>query len=462
MIQTATLSLQEAIRSGKSLRDAGDLQGAESVFREISEKLPANPAGWVGLGQVLLDQFRATESIEALGEAMLRLGQSASLHHAMGVALSLAGRIGEAEQHYREAIALEPQRAEFYHSYARAKVFVEADGLHLRIEQLLNNATLTLADRCQLHFAAGKVYDDLGLYNTAFDHFQRGNRMKGAVYDRDRWNRLVDRSIEFFDRSTLKALRPRHESASTLVFVVGMPRSGTTLIEQIASAHTNVFGAGELNDLNLMSAQLAAQAGSEKPYPECITGVTDETFAALAQQYLFKRASECSSSTATVYCDKTPNNFFFIGLVHALFRNVRIVHCRRNPLDTLLSCYMTNFGVGQEYSYDLENLAHYYAGYRRMMGHWVSVSSIPILEMDYESLVLSQESESRRLIEFLGLDWQPACLEFQKNERIVATASNWQVRQPIYQRSLKRWKRYCEQVQPLANELARIGVSSTG
>ena len=456
-MEAKQLNLKDAIAIGQELREKQNYKEAERLFRQIVEQRPDQAAGWIGLGQVLLDKLEASDAIIAFEHAMKITPASGNLHYALGSAKSLIGRTYEAEAHYRHAIELDPGQAEYYLVYSRSKKFTELDGIHLRIEELLNTPGLQQQDRCYLHFAAGKIYNDIGFYDKAFHHLYKGNGAKGAVFDVEAWRKLVASSLDLFDRATLKRLRAQPRSTIEIVFIVGMPRSGTTLVEQILSSHSEVFGAGELEDLNVISGELVKHTGNATPFPHCLLEVDPSITLGLGNYYM-QRITKMANSPVRFCCDKSPNNFFFIGLMHVLFPNVRIIHCRRHPLDTLFSCYMTNFASGQEYSYSLDNLAEYYYGYHQMMNHWRDVSEIPILDVDYESVITDQQSESRRMVEFLGLNWENTCLQFQKNSRAVNTASNWQVRQPIYRHASGRWKNYSEHLQPLSEKLKLLGI----
>ena len=456
-MEAKQFSLKDAIVTGLKLREKEKYDEAEKLFRQITEQLPDQAAAWLGLGQTLLDKSEASDAIIAFEHAMKSMPATGAMHHALGSAKLLVGRTYEAEAHYREAIEREPTRTEYYFNYSRTKRFTESDGVHVMIEERLNTDELQQQDRCNLHFAAGKIFDDIGLYNKAFDHFCRANEAKDADFDVQNWRELVDSSITLFDRPMLERIRAQPRSTIEVVFIVGMPRSGTTLVEQILSSHSEVFGAGELTDLNVISEELVKHAGNMKMFPHCIPDVDPTTILGLGNYYM-QRIAEMTDSQVRFYCDKSPNNFVFVGLMHALFPNVRVIHCRRHPLDTLFSCYMTNFKSGQEYSYSFDNLAEYYHGYHRMMNHWQEVTGIPILAVDYESVVADQQSESRRMIEFLGLNWEDGCLQFQKNARVVKTASNWQVRQPIYRNAIDRWKHYSKHLQPLSKALNQRGI----
>jgi len=306
-----------------------------------------------------------------------------------------------------------------------------------------------------LHFALGKCYDDVGDAAQAFRHFQEGCRLKrkGMDYDAMENSRKIDSIIAAFDQTNLARLRVGGTASGLPIFVLGMPRSGTTLTEQIIASHPDVYGAGELHDL-LKVANGATPSGDS--YPGNLAGLTPELVSVWAEDYiagLQKRAPDARRIT-----DKMPANFLFIGLIHAMLPNAKIIHVSRNPVDNCLSCFTKQFSHNsQPFSYDLAELGKYYVDYTRLMAHWRKV--LPegaFLDVRYEDLVADNEAQARRLIAYCGLEWNDACLESHKTERSVRTASVTQVRQPIYTSSVERWRKYEEFLKPLLDELGDL------
>jgi tetratricopeptide (TPR) repeat protein len=305
-----------------------------------------------------------------------------------------------------------------------------------------------------LHFALGKCYDDVGNYVQAFRHFQEGCRLKrkGMTYDPAENSQLIDSTIAAFDQANLARLRTGGVDSDMPIFVLGMPRSGTTLTEQIIASHPDVYAAGELTDL-LQIASRATVSGVN--YPENIAGLTPELVTAWAEDYV--SGVRNLSPNARHITDKMPANFMFIGLIHAMLPNAKIVHVSRNPVDNCLSCFTNLFGHGLAYSYDLAELGRYYSDYARLMSHWRRV--LPegaFLDVRYEDLVADNEVQARRLIEYCGLEWNDACMESHKTKRPVRTPSVTQVRQPIYTSSIERWRKYEAFLKPLLDELGDL------
>jgi hypothetical protein len=244
-------------------------------------------------------------------------------------------------------------------------------------------------------------------------------------------------------RASIRSERP--------VFIVGMVRSGTSLVEQILASHPAVYGAGELPDIIQTVLSLHTVLGTEQHYPQCLSKLTQEKTDWLAQQYLGHLAS--LSPDAARVIDKMPGNFMHLGFIELLFPGARIIHCMRDPLDTCLSAYFQDFSRTHQYSYDLSNLGAFYREYLRVMQHWREVLKLPMLEVRYEELVANQEAVTRRMVEFCGLEWDERCMQFHKAKRYVATASYDQVRQPLYNKSAGRWKHYERFLEPLRKGL---------
>ena len=231
-----------------------------------------------------------------------------------------------------------------------------------------------------------------------------------------------------------------------------MPRSGTTLIEQILASHPEVYGAGELGLIISATDSLPSRLGSMLVYPECMASIDQRHLDQIADQYL-RQISALSSNAARI-TDKMPHNFLHLGFIELLFPNARVIHCVREPLDTCLSCYFTDFGDKHAFSRNLSDLGRYYRQYQRLMKHWRKVLNIPIIDISYEALVEDQIALSQKMIEFCDLDWDDQCIDFYQTDRVVTTASYDQVRQPLYKTSVQRWKNYQEFIDPLMEELS--------
>lgn len=327
----------------------------------------------------------------------------------------------------------------------------EALGL---IERLLGSGrSIRRRDRASLHFAAAQLLDSAGRYDEAFRHASEANVLRGVAYDPALTERLVDSFIRYFTRPALQRLPRATHGIDVPVFIVGMPRSGTSLVEQVLASHPEVHGAGE-RDWIFRLWEVAAQRQTDpaQPLTDCLEQMSANVLNDLAAQYL--NPLLMLSPLATRITDKTPANFLHLGLIAVLFPRARVIHCRRDPMDTGLSCFMTDFAGGHGFSHSLGATGHFYRQNERMMAHWKSVLDLPILEVEYEKMVTDLRGQAGRMLEFLGLPWDERCMGFHENRRFVATASNAQVRQPIYDRSVGRWLHYQAHLAPLRAALA--------
>jgi hypothetical protein len=309
--------------------------------------------------------------------------------------------------------------------------------------------------RLAIHFTLGDLLDDIGEHEKAFAQYDRANRLRSVEYTAEGRKREVDRLIEVFSEENLKSMPDSGRDTEQPVFIVGMPRSGTSLVEQIVATHPDVIGAGELQDIGLMSIDMGRNK-EQILYPDCVLRMDARELKGWSKVYLetLRRISRHIPRIT----DKMWQNFEHLGLIQLLFPRARVIHCRRSPMDTGLSCYFQSFGTaGPPFSYDLGHIGAYYNEYRRLMDHWQEVSSLAILDVDYEELVDDIEGQSRRMIEFLGLEWDPACLLFYENPRLVRTASHAQVRKPVYTSSIGRAVNYRNHLGPMVDEMEKAG-----
>ena len=326
-----------------------------------------------------------------------------------------------------------------------------------QMKALLASGKLSVGDAGRLHFTLAGVFDRLGCIDEAFAHYREGNNERlrhfqqaGTPFDPQRHWKLIDDLIATFDPDFFARFRPFGLDTELPVFILGMPRSGTTLVEQILCSHPKVFGAGELRDIPELVALLPDRLYTPEKYPACLSrldGPALRTQAIGQLQRLVQRGG-----TAFRVTDKQPRNRLHVGMIRTLFPQARIIHCVRDPLDTCLSCYQQHFDA-LNFTSTLEDLGFYYRQYQRLMAHWRKVLPSPMFEVRYEDLVADLEGVSRQLVAFCGLEWDEHCLAFHENRRAVQTASALQVRRPIYRTSVGRWKRYEAHLQPLIEAL---------
>ncbi|MGC2414029.1 MAG: sulfotransferase [Stellaceae bacterium] len=407
------------------------------------------------LAGALLRLDRYEEAIATCDRALaIRAGDPNTLLN-KGVALATLGRTAEARRVYEQAADLAPRTVRIHFNLADVKRF-GPDDRHLRqMENLASNlGALSEQDRMGLHFALGKAYMDLDQRDRAFRHLLDGNALKRQIveYDEAEVLRKFDRTREVFSRELMAEKQGSGDSSEAPVFVLGMPRSGTTLIEQILASHPKVFGAGELSDFAQAVAKFCQPQGPAAPLPDGAVSFGPAELRGIGARYI--ETVRTSAPDVERIVDKMPANFQFIGLIRLALPNARIIHCRRDPLDTCLSCFSKLFTGDQSFSYDLAELGRYYRAYERLMEYWQSL--LPegaMLEVDYETVVGDLEGQARRLLDYCGLAWDDACLAFHATERPVRTASAAQVRQPIYRSSVGRWQPYRHLLAPLMEAL---------
>jgi tetratricopeptide (TPR) repeat protein len=433
-------------------------QGDPAMARTLIERaIAANPQSaqaYNNLGTAFQSQNRQEESIEPYRRAIAIDPNFADAHNNLGIALKVVGSIAEAIGHLEGAVALAPGRPELYRNLFETRRVERGDPQIAGIEKLAREMDkLAPEQQVQLHFALGKMYSDLGLNQESFSHFLAGNALKRRqiVYDEGNTMRGFERTRQVFSVELMRARRGGGDASQTPVFVFGMPRSGTSLIEQILASHPRVFGAGELIDFEALALGVHPPPAGPLAFPEVVNRTPLEGFAELGRTYA-ERARARGNGAARVI-DKMPANFRYAGLIHLALPEARLIHVRRDPVDTCLSCFSILFSGSQPHSYDLGELGRYYAAYARLMEHWRSV--IPagaMIEVRYEDVVADIEGQARRMIAHCGLEWDDACLSFHETRRAVRTASAVQVRQPLFRSA--RWRPSEQLLGPLLEGLA--------
>jgi len=433
---------------GNALRSMGRVQEALAEYRLALRIQPNFVAAHIELATALRIQRRTAEAEIACREALRLEPESAAARIVLAELRADVGAFSEAASLLQEAVAKDPQSAQGWAALARMRRMTPADEPWLSSVQSLLARGVPPQREITLHYALGKYFDDTQQYSQAFAHFQHANELsKHSVpaHDRLGLQRTFERIIE---AHTSAWVRRSAAAAGDLepqpVFIVGMLRSGTTLVEQILSSHPNVSGAGELTFWSHTLAPLLESVQQLRMDAASLSRARDEYLALLEQH----------ADAADWVVDKLPTNFLALGLIHAAFPHARIISMARNPLDTCLSIYFQHFETANTYTHDLHDLAHYYREYRRLMNHWRAVLPVgAILELPYEGLVAEPEKWTRALLDFIGVPWDPRCLEFHRAAQTVVTASKWQVRQPIGSASVERWRHYEQFIGPLKDLL---------
>ncbi|MFC3099877.1 tetratricopeptide repeat-containing sulfotransferase family protein [Altererythrobacter lauratis] len=440
------LVLHRQNRAGDALTQI-DILAAEEPDNPALANLKAAVLGRIG---------EYEDALELYARVLDRQPNQPKVWMSYGHALKTVGRQGDAVDAYRRAIALEPGMGEVWWSLANLKrVTFDADDI-AAMRAALEQDSLTAEDRFHLHFALGKALEDAGDYAASFAHYAEGNRQRRAMvrYDPDEIAAHVQRSAALFTPAFFAERQGHGSSAPDPIFILGMPRAGSTLIEQILASHSMVEGTMELPDLPQIAARLGGRKlrSQDSAYPEVLADLSPHECAALGEEYL-ERTRIQRKTDAPFFIDKMPNNFLHVGLIRLILPNAKIIDARRHPLACCFSNFKQHFARGQAFSYDLAELGAYYRGYTQAMAHFDAVQPGAVYRVFYEAVVDDLEGEVRRLLAYLGLPFEEACLNYHASARAVRTASSEQVRQPIFREGLDQWRHYEEWLEPLKEAL---------
>ena len=471
----------------------GRLVDSENLLRRALELAPGFAAARANLATVLYRQNRAAEAIAELerierdgaghiGHASLKAaayGRIGGHEEALGLyrqvldarprepklwlsyghILKTVGNQPEAVAAYRQAIAIEPTLGEAWWSLANLKTIRFDDGDVAAMRSALESAKLSHDERFHLHFALGKALEDRGDAESSFRHYAEGNRLrrKRLDYDPTVIPEHVDRSVALFTSGFFASRRDWGCERPDPIFIVGMPRAGSTLVEQILASHPQIEGTAELPDIPALARRLDGRKhkGEASHYPECLAEMGAAELAALGEEYL-ERAQVQRFTDRPLFIDKLPNNWAHVGLIRLILPNARIIDARRHPVACCFSNFKQHYARGQKFSYDLAEVGQYYCDYVRLMRHFDQVLPGKVHRVIHEELVADPEQEVRRLLDFLDLPFDPACLAFYENPRAVRTASSEQVRRPISREGLEQWKLFEPWLGPLKQALQPV------
>ena len=429
------------------------------IQNKLSKSIPAfenlikldsnNFEALVSLGTIYTKLARYDDGIDSYKKALLINPNNARVYLSLGHVLKTLGRRDECEKAYEDAIKHFYLSGEAYWSLANLKTYMFSDDQIKNMENALQE-DMHPDELIQMHFALGKAYESRKDYAASFNNYQKGNwnQRKKIDYNSENQKISTDEQIDFF--TTNRDLLNKHvgHSASDPIFILGLPRAGSTLIEQILSSHSQIEGTQELPNILTTSKKIRMQ-NETVGYPQNILNLSNNEFIKLGKDYI--EDTRWARSSKPFFIDKMPNNFFHIGLIKLILPNAKIIDARRNPLDGCFSCFKQYFAKGQHFTYDLDDIARYYKDYLRLMDFWNSLYPDAIYTAQYEHIISNPETEIKSLLKYCNVDFEDSCLEFYKSNRPVKTASSEQVRQPIYKSGLDYWKNYSDNLTILTN-----------
>lgn len=437
---------------GDLLTESRFYNEALECFYHAQRLAPENLDILADIGNTYLGMADTNKALKKFNEALLLDPKHIPSLVGLEQVYQDTGKLEDAIRICDQIIAIDDNQPTGYVLKTKIKKSKPEDGLAKHLLKLADNQELSDGQQIDIHFALGKIYDDQNSYEHAFNHYAIANALKNKNinYDinenRERFNQL----IEFFNADFFKQHKDKCVNSDVPIVIVGMPRSATTLTEQIISSHPDVLAAGEVHFWSDTANRLSHRTKSKHDYPVCLNDIHQAHAIEIAKEYESTLAKiSGASSMPKHFTDKMPQNFIHIGLIAFLYPNAKIIHTKRDPIDTCLSIFFQNFNEKHTYAFDLKNLGTYYNDYERLMQHWHQVLPGRIMDINYADTIADPEYWTRKLIAHVGLEWNDACLAPHKLERSVKTASHWQVRQPIYKTSVQRWKNYEPYIQTL-------------
>jgi tetratricopeptide (TPR) repeat protein len=440
---------------GRAQKEQNRFQDAIGSFSRLVEIEPDNPQAHLQLAAALAPAGQTQQAMETYRRALELRPDFAGAWLGLGHVLKTAGHQEEAIHAYRECIKLKPENGESYWSLANLKTYRLSDEDIAAMARALERDDLTDQSRVNFLYAMAKAHEDRGDFETAWQYYSQGNAMQRMLekYDPVQTEVVHDAIIEVFDIDFLAGNTGLGNPDPSPIFIVGLPRSGSTLIEQILASHSQVEGTSELPYVGRVATSLNRNRAEGVNYPHAVRELAAEHFQALGQDYL-ELAAPHRTEGRPRFIDKMPNNFPAVGFLHLILPNATIIDARRHPLDTCVSCYRQLFAKGQTFTYDLTDIAEYFLEYERMMEHWHAVLPGKVLTVQYEDVVRDLDGQVRRLLDHCGLPFEEPCLRFHETERPVRTASSEQVRQPIHAQSVGYWRNYEDKLDELKEILA--------
>jgi len=438
-----------------ALLRAGRADEAEQLLIKQVETDPGNPEPIKLLAGLLTNHGRWIQARQIIQETMDQRPEAAHLHKLLAEVLRAEGDLEAARTHYKAAWELEPGSGDIAMGFAGIQKNTHGEQLLAEIRGSIDNPQVDHEELSMLNFAAAKVADDMKKYGEAFEHYKVANALSDTSKSFVNYEQLFARSKLIYSKKFLKKMQGAGCSSRLPVFVVGMPRTGTTLLEQRLSRHPKVGGMGELPDISVLANSIGRTYSSAAVYPDSMRLMEPDHAREFGQRYVDKARNRIDDASLTRAVDKNPLNFLYSGLIMTVLPQARILHSVRHPLDTCLSCFFQPFGSDElGFTNSLDSCAAFYRLYRRSMRHWQSLFGSRILDVNYDDLVGDTDITLRRTASFIGLDWDDGCLQSEAESSTVRTASYWQARQPVYSSSRARWKNYEPYIGDLQDKLA--------
>ena len=431
----------------------GQLDKAKKSFKNILNMEPRNGLIWAEYGTVLTKLANYEESKDAYLKALDFKSDSPRVHLSLGHVYKTMGEIENSIDSYKNTIIQNKLSGEAYWSLANLKTYSFSDNEIKVMEETLK-ADMSDIERSQMHFALGKAYEVKKDFDNSFNNYFKGNEVKKGLtkYSSDDTTDNTKRILDFFNSENIRDFSKSSTIDQDPIFVLGMPRSGSTLVDQIISSHSQVDGTQELPNIIKIASEL--NSNNQNTYPEILNELDELKLTEMGNNYLSE--TTWARKNAPFFIDKMPNNFIHIGLIKTILPNAKIIDTRRDPMDTCFSCYKQFFARGQLFTYSLEDLGNYYADYIKAMNHWHNVYGKDIYTVHYDNVINKTEETIRELIDYCNLPFEKECLEFYKSSRPVKTPSAEQVRQPIYKSGLNYWKNYEKHLMPLKKIIDEI------
>jgi tetratricopeptide (TPR) repeat protein len=438
---------------GQALAALGRLDEADAAARRLIKIEPENPQNWITSASVSTRLLRQEEALGAYEQAARLQPEEVRLRLSIGHIYKTLGRRHESEAAYKSALAMDPAMVDAYWSLADLKNYAFSDAEIAAMQHLLTNDQAGRSKTAPLYFALGKAFEQRGQYADAFAYYARGNALRrlDAPFDIEHFERRTIRIRAFFDAAFFAGRSGSGDPDPAPIFIVGLPRSGSTLVEQILASHSRVEGTMELPNIISITHQFDDMAASRDGYPETVGTAPAGVLTALGRRYLEEIAPLRKGPER--FTDKLPNNFSHVGLIHSILPNATIIDARRHPMDCCFSTFKQHFAEGQTFSYDLDDLGRYYRCYLSLMDHWDAVLPGKVLHVQYEELVRDPESNIRRLLDHCRLPFEASCLAFHETRRSVRTASAEQVRRPIYTSGVGHWLHFEKELESLRRAL---------